>query len=179
MKDSFEPSLERLLQHEGGYSNHPDDPGGPTNFGITIHDYRKYIYADATADDVQHMHLDDAKRIYKAKYWDALKCDDLPLGVDYAVFDYGVNSGVFRAAKVLQRLVGVDADSFIGPDTLAHVAKANPQKLIEEICNERLGFLQSLHTWPTFGKGWARRVREVQAVAITMASGGDQQPVAV
>ena len=178
MRESYPDSIRRLLEHEGGYTNDKDDPGGPTNFGITIHDYRKYIDEDGSADDVRKMSLKQAMDIYEAKYWNALKCDELPAGVDYVVFDYGVNSGVFRAAKVLQRLVGVEDDSFIGPDTLRAVNAFNPQKLIEDICNERLGFLQALKTWPTFGKGWARRVREVQAAASVMA-GGDQQPVAV
>ena len=96
MKASYEAALARLLAHEGGYSNHPSDPGGPTNFGITIVDYRKYVKPGATAADVKAMTLDEAKKIYRAKYWDAQRCDELPAGVDYAVFDYGVNSGIGR-----------------------------------------------------------------------------------
>src|SRR5262245_60459519 len=116
-KATYEEALSRLLAHEGGYTNHPSDPGGPTNFGITLADYRMYVKPDATASDVRAMKLDEAKTIYKTKYWDALCCNDLPSGVDYAVFDYGVNSGVNRAAKMLQRLVGVSEDGTIGPVT--------------------------------------------------------------
>src|SRR5689334_2968053 len=170
MKQSFEPSLQRLLAHEGGYSNHPDDPGGPTNFGITIFDYRKYVKADAGAEDVRAMTLDAAKAIYCAKYWDALRCDDLPAGLDYAVFDYGVNSGVSRAAKVLQRLLGVPADGIIGPVTLAAARDCDCQRAVAALCEERLGFLRALRTWPVFGKGWGRRVAEVKAAALEMAA---------
>ena len=98
---SYDEALERVLVHEGGYTNHPSDPGGPTNWGITIHDARAHWKKDATAADVRGMPLAVAKEIYRSKYWDVLRCDDLPAGVDYAVFDFGVNSGVGRSAKVL------------------------------------------------------------------------------
>ena len=102
---SYDEALTRLLAHEGGYSNHPSDPGGPTNFGITIDDYRKYLKPNATAADVRAMKVGEAKAIYRSKYWDAMRCDELAPGVDYCIFDYAVNSGTGRAPKVLQRLV--------------------------------------------------------------------------
>lgn len=168
---SYDAALARLLAHEGGYSNHPSDPGGPTNFGITIHDYRKYVKPGATAADVQAMKVDDAKRIYRNKYWDAMRCDELPAGVDYAVFDYGVNSGIARAKKVLQRVVGVTDDGGLGPQTMQAVRVCAPADIVRGICDERLDFLQSLKTWPVFGKGWGRRVAEVKAAALQMAAG--------
>jgi hypothetical protein len=124
---------------------------------------------DATAADVRNMPIDVAKDIYRSKYWDAMRCDDLPAGVDYAVFDYGVNSGIARAAKVLQRFVGANVDGEIGPDTIAATAPADAAELINQICDERLAFLQSLRTWGVFGNGWGRRVREVRAAAVSMA----------
>ncbi|MDO9414013.1 MAG: glycosyl hydrolase 108 family protein [Pseudolabrys sp.] len=111
--ENFSAALARLLQHEGGYTNHPSDPGGPTNFGITIHDYRKYVKAGGTAADVKAMSLGEANRIYRTKYWDAQRCDDLPAGVDYAVFDYGVNSGIGRSGKVLRRCLKLPDDSSV------------------------------------------------------------------
>jgi lysozyme family protein len=169
MQSSYDAALARVLAHEGGYTNHPDDPGGPTNFGITIFDYRKYVKADAGAADVRAMKLDQAKAIYRAKYWDALRCDDLPAGLDYAVFDYGVNSGVSRAAKVLQRLLGAPADGVIGPVTLAAARDCDCERAVAALCEERLGFLRALRTWPVFGKGWGRRVDEVKTAALGMA----------
>jgi lysozyme family protein len=166
---SYDEALKRVLVHEGGYSDHPSDPGGPTNWGITIHDARAYWRKDATAADVRNMPIDVAKDIYRSKYWDAMRCDDLPAGVDYAVFDYGVNSGIARAAKVLQRFVGANVDGEIGPDTIAATAPADAAELINQICDERLAFLQSLRTWGVFGNGWGRRVREVRAAAVSMA----------
>lgn len=175
-KHTYDESLRRLLVHEGGYSNHPSDPGGPTNFGITIIDYRKYIDAGGTADDVRTMDVEDAKTIYRAKYWDAMKCDELPAGVDYAIFDYGVNSGIGRAPKVLKRILGLDASSATVTKQLIEAShKRDAKELVTAICDERLKFLQGLRTWPVFGKGWGRRVKEVKAAALAMA--GARAPV--
>src|SRR5262249_47851211 len=120
--------------------------------------------------DVWRAPQGQVEAIYRQKYWDALRCDDLPAGVDYAVFDYGVNSGIGRAAKVLQRLVATAVDGEVGPATIAAVKRANAAALIEAICDERLAFLRGLRTWRTFGKGWGRRVREVRAAALAMAA---------
>ena len=169
-KVNYDSSLARLLVHEGGYTNHPADPGGPTNFGITIYDYRQYVNAQATAADVKAMQVDEAKRIYRAKYWDAQRCDELPAGVDYAVFDYGVNSGIGRSKKVLQRVLGVTADGALGPHTMRAAEASDPKTVIVAICDERLRFLKSLRTWPVFGKGWGRRVADVKAVSLAMAA---------
>jgi lysozyme family protein len=165
---NYDESLRLLLVHEGGYTNHPSDPGGPTNFGITIYDYRKYVKPGATAVDVKVMKLSEAKTIYRAKYWDAQRCDELPSGVDYAIFDYGVNSGTGRSQKVLQRVLGVTVDGRIGDQTIAAASERNPKTLVTAICDERLRFLKGLRTWPVFGKGWGRRVAEVRAVALAM-----------
>jgi lysozyme family protein len=167
---SYDESLKRLLAHEGGYSNHPSDPGGPTNFGITIYDYRKYVKPGATSADIRAMKVEEAKAIYRAKYWDAQNCDDLPAGVDYCVFDYGVNSGIGRAKKVLQRLVGITGNGALDEATMTAVAAHEPKQLIVAICDERMRFLKSLSTWPVFGKGWERRVTEVKLAALTMAA---------
>lgn len=170
-KASYDAALACVLRHEGGYTNHPSDPGGPTNFGITIHDYRRYIKANGNANDVRHMKLADAAKIYRVRYWDALRCDELPAGLDYAVFDYGVNFGIGRAAKVMQRLTDTGAGSAMTDMTIAAIRKVSPQTLIARLCDERLAFLRSLKTWPVFGAGWGRRVAEVRRDALAMAKG--------
>ncbi len=169
MQPNYAIAIKQVLLSEGGYTNDADDPGGPTNWGITIYDARAYWRADATAADVRAMPIDVAQAIYKEKYWDAIDGDELPAGVDYAVFDYGVNSGISRAMKVLQRIIGTRADGHIGPKTMDAVKKAVPADVIAALCDERLSFLQSLHTWPVFGRGWGRRVREVRATALALA----------
>ena len=167
---SYDEALAPLLVHEGGYSNHPSDPGGPTNWGITLRDARAYWKQDATATDVRNLPRAVARNIFRSKYWAALACDELPAGVDYAVFDYGVNSGIGRAAKVLQRLLALPDDGIVGPRTLAAAACADAGRLIDAICDERLAFLQGLRTWSVFGNGWGRRVREVRAAALALAA---------
>ena len=167
--DCYAESIRRLLLSEGGYVNHPSDPGGPTNFGITIFDYRKYGKPNATAADVRAMKVAEAKAIYRAKYWDAMRCDELPAGVDYCIFDYAVNSGTGRAPKVLQRCLRMAVSGRIDDATLHAARMAAASELIAAICDERLRFLQSLRTWSVFGKGWGRRVAEVRAAALAMA----------
>jgi lysozyme family protein len=167
---SYDEALRRLLVHEGGYTNHPSDPGGPTNFGITIYDYRKYVKPNATAADVRAMKLDEAKAIYRAKYWNAQRCDELPAGVDDTVFDYGVNSGIGRSGKVLRRVVGLpDSSSVVTDEVLTAVRKRDAKAIIIAINDERLRFLKSLKTWPVFGAGWIRRVAEVRAFSLHLA----------
>ncbi len=167
---TYDEALRRLLAHEGGYTNHPSDPGGPTNFGVTLADYRRYIKPDATAADVRAMSVDQAKVIYRKRYWDAQRCDELPPGVDYSVFDYGVNSGVGRSGKVLRRVVGLpDSASVVTDQVLAYARARDPRVLVAAICDERLAFLKSLKTWPVFGRGWGTRVAEVRAASLAMA----------
>lgn len=165
----YPESIRRLLVSEGGYVDHPSDPGGPTNFGITLADYRRYMKPDATAADVRAMKAEEAKAIYREKYWRAVRCDDLPAGVDYCVFDYAVNSGTGRVPKVLQRVLGIGVSGRMDETTVAAVRKREPRALIQSICDERLRFLQGLKIWPVFGKGWSRRVEEVRRAALALA----------
>ena len=142
---TYDEALRRLLAHEGGYVNHPSDPGGPTNFGITLADYRRYRKSDATAADVRAMKVGDANAIYRAKYWNAQRCDQLPAGVDYSIFDYGVNSGTGRSGKVLRRVLGLsDKTSLVNDEVLRAVAKRDPKALVAAINDERLAFLKHL-----------------------------------
>lgn len=170
MNDNFEESLAHVLKHEGGYVDHPKDPGGATNLGCTKKVWEEWVGHEVTKDDIKALTIADVSPLYKARYWDKCRGDDLPRGVDFAVFDLAINSGVGRASKLLQRAVGVAADGAIGPATLAAVADANPRELATKICELRLAFLQVLPTWETFGKGWGRRVKETEKTAFNMAS---------
>jgi lysozyme family protein len=168
---TYDEALRRLLTHEGGYTNHPSDPGGPTNFGITIYDYRKYVKPNATAADVRAMTVGEAKAIYRKRYWDAQRCDELAAGVDYSVFDYGVNSGIGRSGKVLRRVVGLpDSTHVVTDEVLRAVGKRDPKALVVAINDERLAFLKRLKTWPVFGGGWGTRVAAVKSVSLRMAA---------
>jgi lysozyme family protein len=168
VKDNFEECLAHVLKHEGGYVDHPKDPGGATNLGVTKKVWEEWVGHEVTKDDIKALTVADVAPLYKARYWDKCRCDDLPHGVDFAVFDLAINSGTGRASKFLQGACGVAADGAIGPATLAAVAKMNPRELASIICERRLEFLQALPTWETFGKGWGRRVAETEEVAFKM-----------
>lgn len=167
---NYDRSIANVLASEGGYTNDRADPGGPTNFGITIYDYRKYVKPDATAKDVRAMKKSEAVEIYRTKYWAAVRGDELCAGLDYTLFDYGVNSGVLRAWKVLYRELGLPADT--RPDSYAIMTALGGHDcadLVDKINDERLRFLRSLHTWPVFGGGWGRRVTSVKQISLAMA----------
>jgi lysozyme family protein len=168
---TFGGALARVLAHEGGFTDDPRDPGGATNYGITLADYRRYVKPDAAPADVRVMRIGEARRIYRAHYWDALGCDALPAGIDECVFDYGVNSGVGRAGKVLRRVLGLPDDDWrVTEQVAATCADREAAAVVNAICDERLRFLKSLRTWPAFGKGWRRRVAEVRASALALAA---------
>lgn len=144
---------------EGGYVNDPDDPGGPTDRGITQRTFDAWNAAHGRpARPVRGITKAEADEILGAQYLDSVRFDDLPSGVDYAVADYAVNSGPGRAAKVLQRILGVPDDGVIGAVTLAALAQRNPEDVIIAICQERMRFMRRLPTWRRFGRGWTMRV---------------------
>ncbi len=168
VKQTYDKAITEVFEWEGGYTNDAADPGGPTNWGITIFDARMYWKADATAADVRAMPKSVASEIYVKHYADPVKYDLLPAGVDYAVLDYGINSGIGRAAKVLQRITGAVVDGKIGLATVEAARAMDPADLVRRICDERLAFLQRLGTWPVFGNGWGRRVAGVKQTALGM-----------
>jgi lysozyme family protein len=170
--NTFDDCLKPLLVHEGGNDDDPQDPGGRTSRGITQSEYDRYrIQHGLAPQDVWSAADSEVRWIYLFNYWNMMKCDQLPAGVDYCVFDYGVNSGISRAAKILQKVLGVPVDGVIGPATITNVtAHRTPISVINAVCDERLAFLRALKTWPHFGTGWGRRVEEVRATSLRMAS---------
>jgi lysozyme family protein len=150
---NFQRALSRVLKHEGGYVDHPKDPGGATNKGVTIATFRRYVKPKGTKADLRAITAEQVATVYYKHYWAVVHGPELPAGVDYAVFDLAVNSGPSRAARFLQRVVGATEDGRIGPATLAAVRKADPTEVIATLCDARLAWLKTLKTWPTFGKG--------------------------
>ena len=170
MDRNFSEALKLVLKHEGNFSDHPQDPGGATMKGITLATFRRYIDAKATKDDLRHITQAQLENVYRRHYWNAVKADDLPDGVDYACFDFAVNSGPSRAAKYLQAAVGVRQDGKIGQQTIAAVKSRVAPTVIHDLCDRRMAFLKGLKTWPTFRKGWTSRVTDVRAKALGMAA---------
>lgn len=162
MRENFAEALQRVLRDEGGYVNHPSDPGGMTNLGVTKRVWEEWVGHEVDEKTMRALTPARVAPLYKRKYWDKIEGDKLPSGVDYAVFDAAVLSGPGRAAKWLQACVGVEVDGKIGPKTLAAVA-AFEGDLVDDYSKRRLSFLMDLPHWPTFGKGWTRRVADVQS----------------
>jgi lysozyme family protein len=168
MKKNFDKCLEMLLHHEGGYVNHPSDPGGMTNLGVTKRVYDEWIDRESTEQEMRDLKPEDVAPIYRKNYWSRLRLDDVGSGIDWALFDFCVNSGPSRPAKALQRAVGAVADGAIGPKTLQLVAEKDPKFVIDYIYTVRQAFYESLRTFDTFGRGWTRRNKETLEQALSM-----------
>jgi len=169
MQDNFDECLKMLLHHEGGYVNHPKDPGGETNLGVTKRVYEKW----GGTKDMKDLTVEDVAPIYKKEYWDKCRCDELESGVDWAVFDWAVNSGTGRAAKAIQKICGATQDGAIGPKTLALINTQDTNYVVEEFGKIRQQFYESLKTFDTFGKGWTRRNKETTEKALEMIEDDD------
>ena len=164
----FDACMPFIFKAEGGYSDNPADPGGPTNYGITLATLRAYEGdPNLTAEDVKKLTPAVAKEIYRTAYWNRMQCGALPVGLDLEVFDFGVNSGPAESVKTLQKIVGVTQDGSIGPITLAAVRQFNVGDLIGRFAQARLAFYQSLNM-PEFEQGWATRVAQIQTAAAKM-----------
>ena len=170
MKQNFEQSLKMLLHHEGGYVWHPDDPGGETNLGVTRAVYEQWVNRQVMEGEMKRLTVADVAPIYKTNYWDRIRGDDLPSGLDFAAFDWAVNSGTGRPAKVIQKYISAKQDGAIGPKTLALVAENDPAKMIQYLYEQRQKFYERLKTFETFGKGWTRRNQETLKAAMEMAN---------
>jgi len=166
MQSNYDKCLKAILHHEGGYVNHPKDPGGETNLGVTK---RVYIEHGGTKD-MKDLLVEDVAPIYKKGYWDKMKGDDLPGGLDLCVFDFGVNAGPGRAAKFLQQMIGTTVDGGIGPNTLAkveeYVRENGEHETVKKYQEMRQKYYEQLSTFATFGRGWTRRVEETTKLAL-------------
>lgn len=165
MTPAAKTAIDAVLKHEGGYVDDVRDPGGATNRGVTLKVLEEWREKPVSKADVKALTEDEARAIYSHRYWMPIRGDELHPAVAFVVMDAAVNSGVSRSARWLQQAVGVVADGNIGPRTVAAANAADPAHVIDTCCATRLAFLKALKTWPTFGRGWERRVREVQAAA--------------
>jgi lysozyme family protein len=165
MKDNFQKALKLTLGFEGGYGNHPSDPGGMTNHGVTKRTWEDWTGESADEQCMRELSVSDVVPLYRERFWNKVRGDELPSGLDYCVFDCAVNSGPKQAIVFLQRILGVDDDGVIGPITLAAVKREKASDLIDDYSDLRLRFLEKLKTYAVFGKGWTRRVNAVEDYA--------------
>lgn len=168
MKENFDDALAAVLEHEGGYVNHPQDPGGMTNLGVTKRVWEAWVGKTVSEADMRALTPAMVAPMYRKQYWDAVRGDELPSGLDYLMFDFAINAGVNRAIRTMQRAVGAAPDGVIGPRTMAALIAADPDDLIDKFSAEKEAFYRSLPTFATFGKGWLRRVAEVKSHAVTL-----------
>ncbi|MEO9191488.1 MAG: glycosyl hydrolase 108 family protein [Acetobacteraceae bacterium] len=175
MDDRFPACLAFTLKEEGGYVDDPADPGGATNMGITLATFRQWSdEPNVGAIAVQDMSVRTAQAIYRVLYWNPLRADALPAGVDLSVFDFGVNAGIWRSARVLQRAIGFTGDAVdgcIGPETLGAVGKGEPAAIIADLAERQAAFYRSLADFATFGRGWLARTQARRLAALAMVAG--------
>ena len=169
MKQNFEQSLKMLLKHEGNYVWHEDDPGGETMKGVTRAVYEQWVGRQVMDGEMKRLTVADVAPIYKTNYWDRIRGDDLPSGLDFAAFDWAVNSGTGRPAKVIQKYISAKQDGAIGPKTLALVAENDPAKMIQYLYEQRQKFYERLPHFDKFGRGWTRRNQETLKASMEMA----------
>jgi lysozyme family protein len=169
MKNNYDAALQHVLKSEGLWSDNPADPGGATMKGITLNVYREWKRnPHISKDELRVIPDEEVYNLYKELYWNKVQGDNLPAGVDYAVFDAAVNMGVGRAAKLIQEAVGVTADGMLGPASISAIQKTDPKELIEKFSQLKENFYRSLKTFNTFGVGWLRRVAEVKTFSESM-----------
>ena len=176
MRENFDDALQHLLKSEGGFTNDPRDLGnklpdgraGCTMLGVTQASWEAFIGKRTTQDKMRLLTPKDVAPIYRKKYWDMVKGDDLPSGLDYLMFDFAVNAGPGRAIKVMQESLGVTADGVIGRITMKAIADADPEEQIKKFSDAKEAYYRSLKTFETFGKGWLNRVAEVKGHASKM-----------
>jgi len=168
MKSNWSQSFQFLLTSEGGYVNNPKDPGGRTNLGITQPVWENWVGRPSSEKEMRSLTPAQVEPLYKKKYWDVCRCDELPTGLDYLVFDFAVNAGIGRVIKTLQSCVGVTPDGAIGPMTLAAVAKTDD--LIDKFSVAKEVFYRSLPTFAVFGKGWLNRIQEAKCRTLLLSA---------
>jgi len=166
--DNFGKCFKFMLQFEGGFTNNPKDPGGPTNLGVTQATLSVFLGRQASIAEVKALTPEKVAPIYRLRYWDHVSGDDLPVGVDLAVFDFAVHSGPSRGVIGLQRALNLGDDGKLGKVTLAAAKKADPEETINAICDERLAFLQKLKVFKDFGPGLTNRVKKCRKAALSM-----------
>lgn len=173
MRQNYEYSFEKVIGHEGGFTKDPKDRGNWTSGKCGVGELKGTKYGVSCMaypdEDIENLKLERAHEIYKTDYWDKMRGDDLPGGVDYACFDQAINSGSKRSVQWLQGAVGVNVDGKMGPVTLGAAQAQDEITTIDRMCDKRLAFLKNLDTWPRYGKGWTKRVADVRSTAKKMA----------
>jgi len=175
MIKNWDKSCDMVLVHEAGFQSDPHDNGnhlpdgraGSTMLGCTQANWEAYVGHQVTWDDMKKLTKNDVKPLYKRNYWDAVKGDDLPGGVDYAAFDFAINAGPAASRKLIQRAIGVTQDGVFGPMTMAAIKATNGKVFLDKFSQAKRDFYISLHD-PKYEKGWLSRVEDVKKSALNL-----------
>ena len=170
MASNFQECLDLVLKSEGGWVNHPSDPGGETNLGVTKRVWVEYV--GHPVESLKKLTKEDVAPLYELKYWRPCYCEVLPRGLDFVVFSMGVNAGPGRSIKLLQQSIGCVPDGVIGPKTRGLISSSNGANLIAKFSEARREYYKSLKTFPVFGKGWLARVDREETEALDMIKNG-------
>jgi lysozyme family protein len=159
---TFDEAFEKLIGHEGGYQTDHNDRGNWTSGEIGKGEKKGTKYGISAAAypslDIANMTMEQARHIYKRDYWGPAGCDAVPPGLRFDLFDFAVNSGIRTAIKTLQKAVGTVDDGILGPKTLQAIGSMPETRLRARFNGARLEFMTTLWNWPTYGRGWARRI---------------------
>jgi lysozyme family protein len=172
MTKNFRDCLDLVLKSEGGYIDHPKDPGGRTNLGVTQRVWEEWIGHPATEKDMRELTPAIVAPMYEMRYWRTSYCEKLPRGLDLLVFSMAVNAGSGRSVKLLQDAIGVVADGVIGPNTMAKINEANVETLIDKFSEARTAYYKGLKLFPVFGRGWVARTDKERLEALQLAKNG-------
>ena len=172
MTGNFKECLAIVLKSEGGFVNHPDDPGGMTNLGVTKRVWQEYTGHEADEKEMRSLTPEKVAPLYEQRYWRPTYCEVLPRGLDLLVYSMAVNGGPGRAVKLLQQSIGCIPDGVVGPRTMELIKSSNVAELIAKYSDTRRSYYRSLKTFPVFGKGWLNRVDHEEAQALNMAKNG-------
>jgi lysozyme family protein len=173
VKENFDRAFTETLKHEGGFVNHPRDPGGMTNLGVTKRVWEDYTGRQASEADMRALTPEKVKPLYRDRYWNKVSGDELPAGVDFVIYDFAVNSGPARAVRYAQKIAGATQDGAMGPKTLAKIKdycdQNGEEAFIQAYTDARMAFLEGRSTFNTFGRGWSRRVNDVEHYAAVLS----------
>lgn len=171
--DAFTTCLAEVLRHEGGFVDHPRDPGGMTNLGVTRKTWEAWTGKPASEADMRGLTVAKVTPLYRANYWDKVACDDLHPALAMCVFDFAVNAGPSRSARYLQSMMGITRDGIVGPATVeaarGFVATVGAGEAVRRFQQSRRNYYKQLGTFDTFGRGWLRRVDAVESAALKLA----------
>ena len=172
MTGNFKQCLALVLKSEGGFVNHPSDPGGMTNLGVTKRVWEEYTGHEADEKIMRGLTPEKVAPLYEQRYWRPCYGEVLPRGLDFLCFSFGINAGCGRSVKLLQQSLGVVSDGIIGPRVMQNIRESNVTDIIKVFSESRREYYRTLKQFPIFGRGWIARTDKEEQEGLQMAKNG-------